>query len=178
MLKLLPHERTGTARPARSGRFASPDSVRPTARTHAAPARGDEWAQRTTAPGPVLVESRTITGDRRALAALAQALRKRSEDHVGHLQEVHFQAQGGRIRFLTLWRSPTDLRDFVTDSHPDVLAFRTATDTFPGVERTLWWSTPGTPVSLAEADERAGHLHEHGPGPTAFTLRSPVPPPA
>lgn len=178
MPSLLPHERTRAAGATLANRFTAPGSVHLTAGAQSASARREDTvSQGPVDSWPVLVESRTITGDRRALSVLAADLRKRSVDHTGHLEEVHFQNEGDRIRFLVLWRSPVDLRDFVTGSHSDVLSFRTATGTFPGVERTLWWAAPGAPVTFTEADERAGHLHEHGPGQQAFTLRSPVPPP-
>lgn len=126
----------------------------------------------------VLVEARTVTGEPHQLQDLARALRARAKEHLGHLDEVHFSDEGDRIRVVALWRSPTDLRSFVEDAHDEVLVYRAATGGFPTVERTLWWSTAGTEVTVAQAEERAGHLRVHGPGPRAFTLGSPVPAPA
>ncbi|WP_017589399.1 DUF3291 domain-containing protein [Nocardiopsis ganjiahuensis] len=127
---------------------------------------------------PLLVEARTVTGDRHQLQAFVRVLRERAGVHLGHLGEVHFSDEGDRIRVVALWRSPTDLRSFVEDAHDEVLAYRAATGAFPTVERTLWWSSAGAEVTVAEAESRAGHLRDHGPGPRAFTLASPVPAPA
>ncbi|MCY9782601.1 DUF3291 domain-containing protein [Nocardiopsis sp. EMB25] len=132
--------------------------------------------------GPVLVEALTLatdTGDHRALDTLAEAIRERARSAPGHVGEVHFHDEGNRRRTVALWRSPTDLRDLVHAAHPDILAFRAATGAFPTVERTLWWAAEGTAeVTVDEAERRAAHLREHGPGGYAFTLRSPVPRPA
>ena len=130
-----------------------------------------------TAHWPLLVEARTLTGDRHHLQALSRALQEHAKGHLGHLGEVHFSDAGDRIHVVTLWRSPTDLRSFVEAAHDEVLAYRAAAGAFPTVERTLWWSTAGTEVTAAEAERRAEHLHAHGPGPRAFTLASPVPAP-
>ncbi|NYH54075.1 hypothetical protein HNR06_003664 [Nocardiopsis arvandica] len=127
---------------------------------------------------PVLVEARTVRGDRRFLGAFAAALRERARSGPGHLGEVHFSDEGDHIHMVALWRSPVDLRSFVEEAHPDVLALRARSGAFPEVERVLWWSTAGAPVSREEAGERARRLREHGPGPRAFTLASPVPAPA
>lgn len=138
---------------------------------------------RTAGPGlrggwPVLVESRTLRGDRRHLAALAAALRERARRGVGALEEVHFSDEGDLLHTVVLWRSPTDLRGFVEASHRDLLAHRARAGAFPSVDRVLWWADAGVPVTAEEAADRADHLREHGPGPRAFTLASPVPPPA
>ncbi|WP_198659295.1 DUF3291 domain-containing protein [Nocardiopsis sp. FIRDI 009] len=132
--------------------------------------------------GPVLVEALTLTtdtDDHRALDALVGALRERARSAPGHLGQVHFDGGGNRRRTVALWRSPTDLRDLVHAAHPDILAFRATTGAFPTLERTLWWETEGAAeVTVEEAERRAAHLREHGPGARAFTLRSPVPRPA
>ncbi|WP_026122369.1 DUF3291 domain-containing protein [Nocardiopsis halotolerans] len=127
---------------------------------------------------PVLVEARTVRGDRRLLGEFAAALQERARSDPGHLEEVHFSDEGDRIRLVALWRSPVDLRSFVEEAHRDVSAFRARGGAFPEVERTLWWSTAGTPVSWEEAEERTARLRERGPGLRAFTLAAPVPPPA
>lgn len=127
---------------------------------------------------PVLVEYRVITGEPAHLKALVRALREQVEDHTGHRGEVHFLDEGDRIRLVHLWQGPLDLRIFVERTHVDLLAYHRAAGAFPTVERTLWWSTPGTEITLEEAAERAAHLSAHGPGSRAFTLASPVPTPA
>lgn len=127
---------------------------------------------------PVLVEYRVLTGEPEQLEALGRTLRKQVEDHIGHLGEVQFHSEGDRIHLVHLWQGTLDLRIFVERTHVDLLAYRHAAGAFPLVERTLWWSTPGTRITLEEAAERAAHLSAHGPGSRAFTLASPVPTPA
>lgn len=138
--------------------------------TSAEPACPGHWT--------VLVEARTISGDPEHLRPLISALRAQAEDHLGHLDEVHFIDEGDRIHLVSRWRSTTDLRSFVERSHRDLLAYRTRSGEFPTVERTLWWSTAGTEVTPTEAEERTNHLRTHGPGARAFTLASSVPAPA
>ena len=148
------------------------------ARTRAVRIRGSAPEPNLAPQWPVLVEARTVTGDRRYLRPLVAALREQAADHLGHLAEVHFSDEVDRVRVVHLWRSPTDLRSFVEEAHRELLAFRTGSGGFPTVERTLWWSTAGTGITPKEAEERAEHLRMRGPGPKAFTLGSPVPPPA
>ncbi|WDZ92316.1 DUF3291 domain-containing protein [Nocardiopsis sp. HUAS JQ3] len=152
------------------------DTVRRTPRRR--PDRPGERGPALRAGRPVLVEARVLRGDRRRLGAFAAALRERARRDPGHLEEVHFLDEGDRVRLVSLWRSPGDLRSFVEAAHRDVLLFRAAVGSFPEVERTLWWSAAGTPVPPREAGERAAWLRAHGPGAQAFTLSSPVPPPA
>lgn len=130
------------------------------------------------AAAPVLVEYRVITGEPEQLEVLGRALRARVEDHSGHLGEVQFHDEGDRIHLVHLWHGPLELRAFVEQAHADLLAYRRDAGAFPTVERTLWWSTTGTEVTLAEATERAAHLRAHGPRSRAFTLASPAPTPA
>ena len=137
------------------------------------------------APAPVsqaaLAEARTLTtpdGDHCALFALVLAMRRRAEDHSGHLGEVHFSDEGDSVRIVSLWRSADELRTFVERAHDDLLDYRAASGAFPTVERTLWWAPAGTEVTAAEADRRTEHLRAHGPGPHAFALAAPVPAPA
>lgn len=47
----------------------------------------------------------------------------------------------------------------------------------PLTSRVLWWVEPGDTPSTEEAVQRLAHLERYGPGPTAFTLRSPAPRP-
>ncbi len=161
-MRALLHSRTAShvGAPARAARLRS---------SHPEPSRRPHWT--------VLVEARTVTGDRHQLQDLVHALREQARSHLGHLGEVHFSDEGDRIRVVNLWRSPADLRSYVEDTHDEVLAYRTETGGFPGVERTLWWSTAGTEITLAEAEARAEHQRTRGPGPRAFTLASPVPAP-
>lgn len=157
---LVPHQRVSAARPA----VHHPDRLR-------------GCGQDLRSGWPVLVEARTARGDRRFLGSFTAALRERAQGSPGWLEEVHFSGEGDRMLLVVLWRSPVDLRTFVEEAHRDVLAFRAHSGAFPEVERVLWWSTAGTPVSPEEAEERSRWLRERGCGPHAFTLASPVPVP-
>ncbi|WP_028648776.1 DUF3291 domain-containing protein [Nocardiopsis sp. CNT312] len=136
---------------------------------------------RTGERGPtVLAEALTVSADadhRGALALLTRALRDRAQGHPDSLGEVHTEDRDDGHRTVALWTSPVGLRDFVTAAHTDLLAFRERTGVSPTVERTLWWARANE-VTGREALRRSAHLREHGPGPGAFTLRSPVPPPS
>ncbi|RKS10219.1 uncharacterized protein DUF3291 [Nocardiopsis sp. Huas11] len=150
------------------------DHARPTTVSAARPVSA-------TARGTVLAEARTLIapgGDHCALFSLVLAMRRRAEDHAGLVDEVHFSDEGNRVRIVSRWRSAEDLRAFVDQAHDDLLDYRAASGAFPTVERTLWWTAADTEVTAAEADRRSEHLRAHGPGPNAFTLGSPVPPPA
>ncbi|MEU3308014.1 DUF3291 domain-containing protein [Nocardiopsis sp. NPDC055551] len=142
-------------------------------RRHAAASRGPR--PQVPRPQTTLVEHHVIQGDHTHLATLARALRNRVKDHSGHLGEVHFHHEMDRVHLVRLWRGPIELRTFVEEAHPDLLAYREDSGAFPTVERTLWWSDAGANVTLAEAIERSSHLRGHGPGPRAFSLASPVP---
>lgn len=80
----------------------------------------------------------------------------------------------------SVWESLEALRDFTYRSdHLRVLSrrrewFRRALEP----HLALWWIPAGHRPTLAEALERVALVREHGPGPTAFTLRDPHPAPA
>ncbi|GAB2490743.1 DUF3291 domain-containing protein [Nocardiopsis aegyptia] len=153
-----------------------------TSARHAVPAAVPApWSAPAPVPGAVLAEARTLTapdGDHCALFSLVLAMRRRAEDHSGHLGEVHFSEEGDRVRLVSRWRSAEELRAFVEQAHDDLLDYRAASGAFPRVERVLWWSPADQEVTAAEADRRTEHLRAHGPGPHAFTLAAPVPRPA
>jgi len=81
---------------------------------------------------------------------------------------------------MSVWESVEALRAFVYgDAHAAVL--RRRREWFARLaepETALWWEPAGATPTVADAEERLGHLRAHGPSPHAFTLRDPRPPPA
>jgi heme-degrading monooxygenase HmoA len=80
---------------------------------------------------------------------------------------------------LSVWESLAALRDFVYASrHLD--AMRRRREWFHRLAipyLALWWVPPGTVPTVAEAKRRLELVQRQGPGPDAFTLREPSPPP-
>ena len=80
---------------------------------------------------------------------------------------------------LTVWESMEALAEFVyrTD-HVSFLRRRREWFERPDeAYLAMWWVPAGHLPSVAEAVERLDHLRRHGPTPTAFSFRSPFPPP-
>ena len=81
---------------------------------------------------------------------------------------------------LSVWASLEALRGFVyATRHLDVMRrrrewFHRMADPY----LALWWVPAGTIPTVAEAKERIELLARDGPGPEAFTFRSPFPAPA
>lgn len=80
----------------------------------------------------------------------------------------------------SVWESVESLRDFTYHSdHLRVLSRRR--EWFHRVAeayQALWWIPAGHLPSVAEAMERVAMIREQGPGPLAFTFRSPFPAPS
>jgi hypothetical protein len=79
---------------------------------------------------------------------------------------------------LSVWRSLPALWEFVYASrHLDVM--RRRREWFERMEsyQALWWLPPGTLPSVEAAKQRLERLGRDGPGPEAFTFRTPWPPP-
>jgi hypothetical protein len=81
---------------------------------------------------------------------------------------------------LSVWASLEALRGFVyATRHLDVMRrrrewFHRMADPY----LALWWVSAGTIPTVVEAKERIERLARDGPGPDAFTFRSPFPAPA
>ena len=80
---------------------------------------------------------------------------------------------------LSVWRSLPALWDYVyVSGHLDFM--RRRREWFERLEPylALWWVPAGIRPSVEEAKARLALLRAGGPGPGAFTFRSPWPPPA
>jgi hypothetical protein len=74
---------------------------------------------------------------------------------------------------LSVWESSAHLADFVYRSgHLAVMRRRREWFERIGLHVALWWVPAGHVPSVDEAEERLGHLREHGPTPYAFTLKT------
>ena len=81
---------------------------------------------------------------------------------------------------MSVWESVEALRAFVYGAaHAAVLRRRRKWfERLAEPETALWWVPAGSTPTVAEAEQRLGHLRAHGPSPRAFTLREPRPAPA
>ncbi|MBB4930188.1 hypothetical protein F4561_001008 [Lipingzhangella halophila] len=135
------------------------------------------------AHSPLLAQVHSIaaSGDTRIpTVELLATLRERAAEHPGHIgliQSDHLEDHQ-YITHASLWRSGSDLRDFVHAGHPDIVAWQRRTGLRITAQRALWWVTAPEQATPEEARERLDHLRRHGPTRHAFTLRSPVPPPS
>jgi hypothetical protein len=81
---------------------------------------------------------------------------------------------------MSVWESVEALRDFAyLGPHLEPLRRRREWFDYAGIEQhlVLWWIPAGAIPTLDEARERLELLARKGPGPDAFTLRKPYPPP-
>jgi len=85
----------------------------------------------------------------------------------------------GVIVNLSVWESVEALAAFVYSArHREVL--RRRREWFERIDQAytaLWWISPGTTPTTAQAEYRVKYLRQHGPTPDAFTLRVHFPPP-
>jgi hypothetical protein len=80
---------------------------------------------------------------------------------------------------MSVWESLEALQQFVYRS-AHVGPLRDRKQWFEPIEGpilVLWWIPAGHVPTVAEAQERLGHLKEHGPSAHAFTFRTPFPSP-
>lgn len=82
---------------------------------------------------------------------------------------------------MSVWESVEALRDYVyrTPAHLETLRRRREWFSHEGLGeyQVLWWIPAGTLPTLDAAGERLALLERSGPGPEAFTMRVPHPPP-
>lgn len=82
---------------------------------------------------------------------------------------------------MSVWESVEALRDYTYRIPKHLEALRRRREwfqPFPGANMlVLWWIPAGTIPTVAEAKNRLALLDRDGPGPEAFTLRAPHPPP-
>jgi Domain of unknown function (DUF3291) len=80
---------------------------------------------------------------------------------------------------MSVWASLEALGDFVYRSAHTVVMRRRREWFHPMPESftALWWIPAETVPTIGDAEERLGHLRQHGSSPLAFTFREPFPPP-
>jgi hypothetical protein len=81
---------------------------------------------------------------------------------------------------MSVWESVEALRDFIhRGPHLESLRRRREWFDYRGIDAhlVLWWIPADATPTLEEARERLELLVRKGPGPDAFTLRRPYPPP-
>ena len=80
---------------------------------------------------------------------------------------------------MSVWESLDALQQFVyRTAHVGPLRDRKQWfEPIEGPILVLWWIPAGHVPTVAEAQERLGHLKEHGPTAHAFTFRTPFPSP-
>ena len=80
---------------------------------------------------------------------------------------------------LTVWESLDALAAYVYGGfHAEVMRRRREWFTHMREAFTvLWWVPAGVRPTVADAEHRLAALREHGPGPEAFTVKRPFPPP-
>lgn len=146
--------------------------------THPCPPQGPEGRT----PTPHLAQIQVIAArgaTRPQTAELLTALQERTAPQIGFIGLINgsHAADHQSLTHASLWRSVSELRDFVHASHPDLVTWQHRTGLRVTVERALWWVSAPEQATPDEARERMDHLRRHGPTRHAFTLRSPVPPP-
>ncbi len=75
---------------------------------------------------------------------------------------------------LTTWESLTAMRELVYRDPQHLVVVRRRLEWFERLDlhTALWWVPDRHEPSVAEAEDRLGHLRAHGPTPYAFTFRT------
>ncbi|HWM88294.1 MAG TPA: DUF3291 domain-containing protein [Kofleriaceae bacterium] len=97
----------------------------------------------------------------------------------GNATAVPWTSDARVIVNMSVWESLEALSDFVYRSaHIEVMRQRRKWfEPMAELYMVLWWVPRGHVPTVAEAEERLLHLRAHGPTATAFSFRSPFPPP-
>ncbi|MFJ7153475.1 DUF3291 domain-containing protein [Streptomyces sp. NPDC101118] len=115
-----------------------------------------------------------------AVADAADGFVWRLQDDSGNATAVSVLGDDSLIVNMSVWRDAEALHAFMYQGlHREFLARRR--EWFEHLTETvtaLWWVEAGVRPTVRDAEERLRHLREHGPGPYAFSLRTPFPPPA
>ena len=114
-----------------------------------------------------------------ALADVAEGFVWRLQTEDGDATAVRGFGDDRLIVNLSVWRSPAALAAFVFQGE-HVAVMRRRREWFVPMREAytvLWWVPAGHQPSVAEAEERLGHLRRHGPTRFAFSFRQPFPAP-
>jgi hypothetical protein len=114
-----------------------------------------------------------------ALADAAPGFVWRLQDDAGNATSYRPYEDDLVIVNYSIWRTPEDLWNFVYRSrHLEPLRQRRAWFETPREPYlVLFWIEAGERPPIEEAKRRLEHLREHGPTPSAFTLRERFPAP-
>jgi len=100
-----------------------------------------------------------------------------------YLEESDAIEVGGAANLLvnmSLWRDLDALRTFTYENHDHLGALRRRREWFVRTDipnYVLWWVPDGELPTVSDGRRRLALLHEHGPGPDAFTFAALQPQP-
>jgi heme-degrading monooxygenase HmoA len=121
---------------------------------------------------PLLAEFMAALDPVNALADSAPGFVWRLQTEDGNATSVRGFDDDRIIVNMSVWESIDALADFVYRSdHIAVMRRRREWFERVVVHMVLWWVPTGHEPSVAEAEERLGHLGLHGPTPYAFTFK-------
>jgi hypothetical protein len=115
-----------------------------------------------------------------AVADLSPGFRWRLRTEDGDATAIRGFGDDRLIVNMSVWDSVEALGDFVYRDPAHLAVLSRRRDGFTRLDaahQVLWWVRAGRRPTVAEAEQRLGHLREHGPTSWAFTFRMPFPTP-
>jgi hypothetical protein len=114
-----------------------------------------------------------------ALADAAPGFVWRLQTEDGDATAIRVFDDDALIVNMSVWETLPAFSDFVFRTmHVEVMRMRRRWfEPMREAITALWWVPAGHRPTVAEAEARLVALRTHGPGPDAFTLRQPFPPP-
>ncbi|HWM79935.1 MAG TPA: DUF3291 domain-containing protein [Methylomirabilota bacterium] len=128
---------------------------------------------------PIMEGFRTQLDPINALADRSPGFVWRLQTEDGNAMAIRPFADERMAINMSVWESLEALQQFVYRS-AHIGPLRDRKQWFEPIEGpilVLWWIPAGHVPTVAEAQERLGHLKEHGPSAHAFTFRTPFPSP-
>jgi hypothetical protein len=128
---------------------------------------------------PIMEGFRTQLDPINALADRSPGFVWRLQTEDGNAMAIRPFADERMAINMSVWESLDALQQFVyRTAHVGPLRDRKQWfERIEGPILVLWWIPAGHVPTVAEAQERLGHLKEHGPTAHAFTFRTPFPSP-